>query len=155
MIQNFQKKFGNPEEVVICIGDWEQRHQMKYKEPTIGIGMRTLFRKNGYQVYLVDEFRSSCKCSNCNGGVCEKFRVRKHPNPIKDELRLIHGLLRCKSGCGLWNRDRNGASNIYKIAYNAIHKLERPTYLCRETSNQALKPSCHKKKSTRSEMTKP
>ena len=84
------------------------------------------------------------KCSNCNGGVCEKFRVRKHPNKKKDELRLIHGLLRCKSGCGLWNRDRNGSSNIYKIAKNAINKLERPSYLCRETkSNQALKPSCY------------
>ena len=36
----------------------------------------------------------------------------------------------------LWNRDRkdrNGSSNIYKIAYNAIHKRERPSYLCRET----------------------
>ena len=42
-------------------------------------------------------------------GVCEKFRVRKHPNNKKDELRLINGLLRCKSGCGLWNRDRNGS----------------------------------------------
>ena len=60
-------------------------------------------------------------------GVCEKFRVRENPRPkpnknkenpkkeIKyDEMRLIHGLLRCKSGCGLWNRDRNGSSNIYK-----------------------------------------
>lgn len=143
MINQFKKTFGNPEEVVICIGDWEQRKQMKYKEPTLGKGMRTLFRKNNYQVFLVDEFRTSCKCSNCDGGVCEKFRVRKHPNK-KDELRLIHGLLRCKSGCGLWNRDRNGSSNIYKIAKNAINKLERPSYLCRETSNQALKPSCYK-----------
>lgn len=58
-------------------------------------------------------------------------------------MRLIHGLLLCKSGCGLWNRDRNGSSNIYKIAKNAINKLERPSYLCRETSNQALKPCCY------------
>ena len=144
MINQFKKAFGNPDEVVICIGDWEQRKQMKYKEPTLGKGMRTLFRKNNYQVFLVDEFRTSCKCSNCDGGVCEKFRVRKHPNKKKDELRLIHGLLRCKSGCGLWNRDRNGSSNIYKISKNAINKLERPSYLCRETkSNQALKPSCY------------
>jgi hypothetical protein len=48
---------------------------MKFKEPTIGIGMRTLFRKRGYQVYLVDEFRTSRRCSNCNGGICEKFNV--------------------------------------------------------------------------------
>jgi transposase len=131
MIQQFQDKFGKPDETIICIGDWEQRKQMKFKEPTIGIGMRTLFRKRGYQVYLVDEFRTSCRCSNCNGGICEKFKVGNHPNPKKEEMRLIHGLLRCKNGCGLWNRDRNGASNIYKIAYQAIHKLARPTYLCR------------------------
>ena len=78
--------------------------------------------------------------------VCEKFMVRKDPKPkpkkskenqkkeIKyDETRLVHGLLRCKSGRGLWNRDRNGSSNIYKIAETAINKLERPSYLCRET----------------------
>jgi hypothetical protein len=156
MVRNFKKAFGNPEEVVICIGDWEQKKQMKFKEPTLGKGVRTLFRKNNYKVFLVDEFRTSCKCSNCNGGVCEKFRVRKNPRPkpkknkenpkkeIKyDEMRLIHGLLRCKSGCGLWNRDRNGSSNIYKIADNAINNVERPSYLCRETSNQGALPSVY------------
>ena len=143
MMSNFKKMYGNPDEVVICIGDWEQRKQMKYKEPTLGIGMRSLLRKNKYNVYLVDEFRSSCKCSKCNGGVCEKFMVRKNPRPNKDDMRLVHGLLRCKSGCGSWNRDRNGSSNIYKIAYQAIHKLERPSYLCR-TSNQAVLTNCYK-----------
>jgi hypothetical protein len=135
MINKFKEIFGKPEDVVICIGDWEQRKQMKFKEPTIGKGIRTIFRKNNYKVYLVDEFRTSCKCSNCEGGICEKFMVRKNPNKKKNDLRLIHGLLRCKSGCGLWNRDRNGSSNIYKISYNAINKKERPSYLCREISN--------------------
>jgi hypothetical protein len=156
MISNFRKMYGNPDEVVICIGDWEQRQQMKYKEPTLGIGMRSLLRKNKYKVFLVDEFRTSCKCSSCDGGVCEKYMVRKNPrpknnkeNPKKerkyDEMRLVHGLLRCKSGCGEWNRDRNGSSNIYKIAYQAIHNLERPSYLCREIkSNQAVLPNCYK-----------
>lgn len=156
MIRNFRKMYGNPDEVVICIGDWEQRQQMKYKEPTLGIGIRSLLRKNKYNVYLVDEFRSSCKCSNCDGGICEKYMVRKNPRPKKnkenpkkerkyDEMRLVHGLLRCKSGCGSWNRDRNGSSNIYKIAYQAIHNLERPSYLCREVkSNQGALPSSYK-----------
>jgi hypothetical protein len=137
MISNFKKAYGNADNVVICIGDWEQRKQMKYKEPTLGKGIRTLFRKNNYKVFLVDEFRTSCKCSKCDGGVCEKFMVRTHPNKKKnkDELRLIHGLLRCKSGCGSWNRDRNGSSNIYKIAKNAINNIERPSYLCREIKN--------------------
>jgi transposase len=145
MMSNFKKMYGNPENVVICIGDWEQRQQMKYKEPTLGIGMRSLLRKNKYKVYLVDEFRTSCKCSKCHGGTCEKYMVRKNPKPKKDEMRLVHGLLRCKSGCGSWNRDRNGSSNIYKIAYQAIHKLERPSYLCREIkSNQAVLSNCYK-----------
>jgi hypothetical protein len=145
MISNFQKIFGNPEDVVICIGDWEQKKQMKFKEPTLGKGMRTLFRKNNYKVFLVDEFRTSCKCSNCNGGMCEKFRIRKNPRPKKDDMRLVHGLLRCKSGCGLWNRDRNGSSNIYKIAETSINKLDRPRYLCREIkSNQAVLPNFYK-----------
>ena len=145
MINNFRKMYGNPDVVVICIGDWEQRQQMKYKEPTLGIGMRNLLRKNKYKVYLVDEFRTSCKCSNCEGGVCEKYMVRKNPRPNKAEMRLVHGLLRCKSGCGEWNRDRNGSSNIYKIAHQAIHNLERPSYLCREIkSNQGALPSSYK-----------
>jgi hypothetical protein len=146
MISNFKKAYGNADNVVICIGDWEQRKQMKYKEPTLGKGIRTLFRKNNFNVFLVDEFRSSCKCSKCDGGVCEKFMVRTHPNKKKnkDELRLIHGLLRCKSGCGSWNRDRNGSSNIYKIAKNAINNIERPSYLCREIkSNQSASTSAY------------
>jgi len=71
--------------------------------------------------------------------------VRTQPNKKKnkDELRLIHGLLRCKSGCGSWNRDRNGSSNIYKIAKNAINNKERPSYLCREISNQGTLSSVY------------
>jgi hypothetical protein len=132
MINKFRSIFGNSEDVVICIGDWEQRKQMKFKEPTIGIGMRTLFRKNKYQVLLVDEFRTSCRCSKCGTGICEKFLPRKNPRPKKEDVRLCWGLLRCTNGCGIWNRDRNSASNIYKIANNAINNAARPSYLCRE-----------------------
>jgi hypothetical protein len=155
MISDFKKTYGNPENVVICIGDWEQRKQMKYKEPTLGKGIRTLFRKNNYNVFLVDEFRSSCKCSKCDGGICEKFMVREHPNKKKnkDELQLIHGLLHCKNGCGSWNRDRNGSSNIYKIAKNAINNIDRPSYLCRETSNQSTSTSAYNQTLRRYEKT--
>ena len=134
MMKNFERKFGRPEEVVVCFGDWEQKKQMKYKEPTKGKGIRSLFRKNKYKVFLVDEFRTSCKCSSCSGGDCERFMKRKDPRPFKDgELRLVHGLLRCKNvNCRcLWNRDCNGASNIRICALNAINGLERPEYLKR------------------------
>lgn len=133
MMKNFERIFGNPEEVVVCFGDWEQKHQMKYKEPTIGKGTRNLFRRYKYKVFLVDEFRTSCKCFSCHGD-CKKFMKTKDPRPFKDgSLRLVHGLLRCKNvNCScFWNRDCNGASNIYTCAFNALNGLERPEYLKR------------------------
>ena len=44
---------------------------------------------------------------------------------------ISHGALMCKTCNALWNRDENSSRNIYKIAYNAINKKERPNYLCR------------------------
>jgi len=134
LINQFKKIFGNEKETIICFGDFEQRKHMKFKEPIKGKGMRTLFKKNGYKTYLVDEFRTSCKCSKCDGGSCEKFMIRENPKPYKNNLRLVHGLISCKSCSNVWNRDCNGSKNIYKIAFNSIHSMNRPNYLCRNTS---------------------
>jgi hypothetical protein len=130
LLTRFEKQFGNIRDTIIAFGDYEQKRHMKYKEPTKGKGMRTLFRKHGYGTYLVNEFRTSCRCSNC-GNECKKFMIRENPKPFKSNLRLVHGLLRCKNECSVWNRDCNGAINIYKIAYNSINKKARPNYLCR------------------------
>ncbi|KAH9260127.1 hypothetical protein BASA81_001902 [Batrachochytrium salamandrivorans] len=60
-------------------GDWSRGSQMKFLEPTKGVGMRKLFSRAGYEVVLVDEFRTSCTCFACEGGACEKFRVVENP----------------------------------------------------------------------------
>lgn len=133
MLHNFQKLFGKPKNVIIAFGDWEQRQQMKYKEPTKGKGIRNLFRKYGYKTVLVDEFRSSCKCSNCEGGDCKKFLLVENPKPYRNNQQLCWGLLRCKICNGFWNRDCNGTKNIYKIASNIVNQQPRPAYLCRGT----------------------
>jgi len=44
----------------------------------------------------------------------------ENPIPYKRGNILVHGLICCKNVCGYWNRDVNGTTNIYKIAYNAI-----------------------------------
>lgn len=103
---------------------------MKYKESVKGKSMRTLFRKNGFETYLVDEFRTSCKCANCFGD-CSKFRIRENPKPYKNNLQLVHGLLKCKTCDGVWNRDCNGSVNIWKIMKNTINGLGRPKHLLR------------------------
>lgn len=150
MINNFIKTFGKSEEVVTCIGDWEQKKHRKFKEPTKGNGFRTLLRKNGFHTYLVDEFRTSCRCSNCLGCDCSKFRKCRNPKPSKNDSILRHGVLVCKTCSALWNRDENSARNIYKIAYNTINKKGRPEYLCRSKvisgTTSVGKLQCHSAK---------
>jgi len=155
MINQFKKIFGNEKEVIVCFGDYEQKKQMKFKEPTKGKGMRTLFRKAGFQTYMVDEFRTSCMCSKCGIGICKKTMVRENPKPYRTGNIIVHGLICCKNGCGYWNRDVNGATNIYKIAYNAINKKERPNYLSRSNNLSTGLDEPVKPKFTRSAKGKP
>jgi hypothetical protein len=130
MINNMQKKFGEAKESVICIGDWEQKKQMKYKEPTKGKSFRELLRKYGFEVYLVNEYNTSKKCSLCHND-CEKFMERENPKPYREGKILVHGLLKCKTCQELWNRDENSSINIYILALNAIARFDRPEYLSR------------------------
>lgn len=51
---------------------------------------------------------------------------------------LSHGALICKKCSALWNRDENSSRNIYKIAYNAINKKDRPKYLSRAKDGKAV-----------------
>ena len=155
MINYFKKIFGNENDVVVCFGDFEQKQHMKFKEPIKGKGIRTLFRKAGFNTYLVDEFRTSCRCSNCEIGICSKMMIRENPRPFRTGNILVHGLICCKNKCGYWNRDVNGATNIYKIAYNAINNIERPNYLSRNKNSSADLDESAKPKFTRSETGKP
>ena len=155
MINNFKRIFGNEKEVILCFGDYEQKQHMKFKEATKGKGMRTLFRKAGFQTYLVDEFRTSCRCSKCEIGICKKTMVRENPKPFRSGNVLVHGLICCKNGCGYWNRDVNGATNIYKIAYNAVNNKERPNYLSRSKNTSTGLDEPVKSKFTCLEIGKP
>ena len=133
MINRFQSIYGSPEEVVLFFGDYEQFKHRKYREPVIGKGLRTIFRKAGYTVILVDEFRTSCTCFACNGE-CETFRKCNHPKPWKKETTITrHGLLSCKNCSRLWNRDVNGSLNILRIVTDTLEGKGRPLALTRGT----------------------
>ena len=130
LLARFNQLFGGPEETIVTIGDFDQRTNHELKEPVKGKGFRSLFRKAGYGVYLVDEFRTSCRCSAC-GGECKTFRVCENPRPYLTGTVIRHGLVKCDTCSRLWNRDTNAASNIWKIATSAIRGEERPDYLRR------------------------
>jgi len=119
-LNRFRSKFGKKDEVVIGFGDWEQKRHMKYREPTKGKGFREMFRRAGYTVLLVDEFRTSLCCSSCKdeNAVCKRYRGK-------------HGLLRCTICSRLWNRDVNSGCNQAFITRSHLDGKDRPNYLCR------------------------
>lgn len=131
MLKNFEKVFGRPDNVVVGFGDYSNNTtHKKFNEPVKGKGFRKLLRQYGYNVYLVNEFRTSCRCSHCEGE-CKTFRKCVNPRPWKDNIIMRHGLLECKTCNRLWNRDMNASLNILKICKEAIAGKERPAYLKR------------------------
>ena len=87
--------------------------------------------------------------------------IRENPKPYKHNLGLIHGLNACNKCSNVWNRDCNGAINIYKIAesyiiagISSINKNIRLSYLCRGNLSGVLDDT-PKSKFTRFEMGKP
>ena len=135
MIKNFKNKFGSPENAFIAIGDWSQKSQMKFHEPTKGKGFRSIFRKAGYSVYLVNEKYTSKRCSKChNGAECEKFKKIENPRPNRENSVICNGLVRCKICKTLFNRDTNAVLNIRQITLRALKLKRRPTYLCKNSN---------------------
>lgn len=135
MVDRFKKVFGGPEESFVAFGDWSQKNQMKFKEPTKGKSLRTLLRKAGYSVFLVDEYKTSKQCCNCRktGSVCENFLTVKSPRPWKKNVDVLcHGLVKCKTCKTMFNRDTNSTVNIREITMNVLNRLERPEYLSRK-----------------------
>ena len=133
MIKNFEK-IGKSNETFIAFGDWSQKEQMKFKEPTKGKSFRNLFRKAGYQVYLIDEYKTSKQCCNCKkmNAINEKFLKIKSPRPWRKNTEILcNGLVKCTTCKTMFNRDTNSVVNIRNITLNALNNVNRPDFLCR------------------------
>jgi len=125
---------------IICLDETSIQPAMMLEYSRCQLGKKCVVKTDDNYVFrkftlLVAINNSACVGSKLyqQGGM-----IRENPKPWKNNYALVHGLLRCKSGCGLWNRDVNGAKNIYKIAYNHINGLERPLYLCRSKQSDTL-----------------
>ena len=152
MINNFRKEFGNQKETIVCIGNWSENSPKKYNEPTKGKSIRKLFKRNGYKIYLINEYNTSKK-NFITGEDMEKFIKREYPKArinkrYKGFQKLWHGLLRSKNGKLsseslvsikgksdkkhiLLNRDYNGSMNIYTKAKCIVENKKIPSYLTR------------------------
>ena len=137
MLKNFEKKFGSKENVLVIMGDYDKgSNNMRGKEPTICKKFRRLFKNKGYEIYLINEFRTSKLCNECLEEL-EKFKMnpsKKHHN--EGELCLCHGILRCKSVKHkseiFHNRDKNAVQNMLNIVKSIFDTGKRPTIFSRE-----------------------
>jgi hypothetical protein len=142
MINNFQKKYGKPEETIFVMGDYDKGdYHMKGKEPVICKKFRRIFRNAGYKTFLVNEFRTSKLCNCCNEEL-EKFLERPSQKPkLKKEgkTEICHGLLRCQSVKHkseiFHNRDKNAVQNMLNIVKSVLNTGKRPEIFCREVNS--------------------
>ena len=125
-IKKVKMKFGGPTDTTIIIGDWSAAH-MRFHAPSKGKGFRTMFKRAGYDVFLVNEHLSSSVCPVCDQESLETFRRRLSPRPWRRRhIQKVHGLLRCKSVIcqfsvngrlvqRFWNRD-----DVATLSFRAI-----------------------------------
>jgi hypothetical protein len=133
---------------MIFMGDWSPQKGMKLKEPVKGKGMRRLFKRNGIDVFLIDEYNTSQKMYE-TGDQMEKFKyipnkeykygMRIKGKSDKRKSILVHGLIRNKLAkdiscikMTIMNRDLNGSLNILDRGTCEFHNAKIPEYLMRK-----------------------
>ncbi|RCH90983.1 hypothetical protein CU097_005823 [Rhizopus azygosporus] len=95
LIQDLRAKFG--EDAVFVMGNWSAPHA-RYHEPIRGLGFRRLLKKHGFQVFLIDEYKTSRCCPTCHNESLHTFRRIPNPRLYRRERYptvVCQGLLRC------------------------------------------------------------
>ncbi|KAI9265788.1 hypothetical protein EDC94DRAFT_634206 [Helicostylum pulchrum] len=151
LAKKLRQKFG--QDSVIIIGS-RTAANVKYHEPAKGVGIRNMLRKEGFKVYLLDEFKSSSLCPSCKDGTTlEKFKEVKNPRPFrrtKNPTVICHGLLRCTNENCLqdskesqvrrrfYYRDMTATLNFRHILFSLRENGIRPERFVRKTNSQSL-----------------
>jgi len=127
MVNEFKKKFGDPKNTIILMGDYSQTN-MKRLEPSKGKSIRRLFTRHGYKLYLVNEFRTSCRMFD-NGVEMETFKKAPNPKPLKirgkngKAIITRHGLLRSNI-CTNMTNDPTSKEDVF-YSHNDESKFKR------------------------------
>ncbi|KAJ2801973.1 hypothetical protein H4S07_004800, partial [Coemansia furcata] len=130
---------------VFAFGDWSASMK-RHHAPVRGKGWRKKFKKFGFPVYLINEYRTSKVCPECTSDL-ENFKEIRNPRPYRRHQRpriICHGLLRCQnreckwavddnykvvSYPGVFNRDTAAVLNFREIVDSLLKTGERPVQL--------------------------
>ncbi|KAG1042688.1 hypothetical protein G6F43_011834 [Rhizopus delemar] len=93
LVRSLRAKFG--QDAVLVFGDWSAPN-VKYQEPTRSKGLIRMLKKNGFVVYLINEYKTSSHCPTCENEL-EKFKTVPNLRPYQRKKKpdvLCNGLLR-------------------------------------------------------------
>jgi hypothetical protein len=78
----FRKKFKDTfgKDTTVIMGDWSVS-SMKYHTPTKTKGFRRMFKENGFNIFLCDEYLTSKICPKCETKSLETFKTRLSSRP--------------------------------------------------------------------------
>ncbi|KAJ2481728.1 hypothetical protein IWW56_001537 [Coemansia sp. RSA 2131] len=96
LVNRLRKRFS--QDAVFILGNWSAS-MTRFHEPIRGKGWRTLLKRAGFDVYLIDEYLTSKTCPNCEERISTFLNV-PNPRPFRRTSRPIvkcHGLLGCTS----------------------------------------------------------
>ncbi|KAI9089803.1 hypothetical protein DFS34DRAFT_382914 [Phlyctochytrium arcticum] len=148
-VTRFRRKFGK--DAVLILGDWSDGgHTLRYNEPSKTTGWLRYFKQQKIVCYLIDDFRTSKLCPQCEQ-VVEPMLYRDSPRPwIRRKSprwgsggkrwRVVHGLLVCqnlncaKQARNIWNRDDMSTTNMLKIVNSVLAGDGRPENYSRSYS---------------------
>ena len=140
LIKNMRKKFGK--QFTVIMGDWSDAGRTnRFQVSTKTVGWRNFFKKNHIPCFLIDEYKTSSHCPNCESKV-ETFKRRPSSRPWRRQqghTETVHGLLGCTNltCCKQswtrrhWNRDNLSVCNMMKIVDSFLNGNGRPLYLSR------------------------
>jgi hypothetical protein len=136
--RKFSSNGSNP---LIVIGDKSAQTAARFHAPTQGVELRYQLHRLGFRVLLMDEYRTSSSCPDCQGNTMRTNVKRVNPRPWQRQKRtetFVHGLLecqskQCKSECDghskKWNRDLMAVCNFRRIWDAYLDGRERPNDL--------------------------
>ncbi|KAI9362610.1 hypothetical protein BD770DRAFT_359362 [Pilaira anomala] len=145
--KNIRKKLGK--DCILILGNWSAS-RTRFHEPIKGNGLRNSLRKEGFKVYLLDEFKTSSICPSCENKL-STFKECINPRPYRRSANpkvTSHRLLRCiNQNClekqaltekdqenvkyRLWNRDLAAVLNFRKIVISLRTTSQKPAIFLR------------------------
>ena len=126
LITNIKKTFETDKPLTLVYGNWSCRKQLRNFAPTPGIGLRRKLART-FNVYLLDEYCTSCKCAECHKET-DYTKPREYEKNGEKKTVNVHSLLRCQNEeCSkLWNRDVNATVNQYHLTMRILNNENRP-----------------------------